>query len=441
MIWIYLSNHILEGFGVYAYLFLQYPHNRNPWIDRIIVTLLYSVLFAIYQAHNLNLNILSMLLLFIPVFYFLIGYSIRNAFNDSLICFALIDISELLVESATYLFRPNTDFQYNEASSLLYAALSIKIVFFILLFTFIYIQRKSKKYISSFHNSNHITISLFALVLSLIALQNLGFISSLGKNQIFWIYIVIMVLIAFSIIVIILTEHMQKEHAILQKTKEYLQQKEIDESYSHLIKQLDQEQKILIHDYKNHLIEIESLISKQSYAEAQIHIKELTESNALNGGEVLTDNHALSILLSRYKSICNEQGIRFSLDTKDSHLSYLSPADVTSLFCNLMDNAIDACSIVDSPDITLRIGTDTIRNMDIIIITNTCVSHPEFEPNGLLATIKEDKLRHGFGMQSIQRVVDKYKGTLDAQYSEEDSLFQITINLYPGEKNNGYINL
>ena len=106
-----------------------------------------------------------------------------------------------------------------------------------------------------------------------------------------------------------------------------------------------------------------------------------------------------------------------------------------------MDNAIDACSIVDSPDITLRIGTDTIRNMDIIIITNTCVSHPKFEPNGLLATIKEDKLRHGFGMQSIQRVVDKYKGTLDAQYSEEDSLFQITINLYPGEKNNGYINL
>ena len=124
-----------------------------------------------------------------------------------------------------------------------------------------------------------------------------------------------------------------------------------------------------------------------------------------------------------------------------THTCSTSPADVTSLFCNLMDNAIDACSIVDSPNITLRIGTDTVSNMDIITITNTCRSHPKFESNGLLATTKNNKLRHGFGMQSIQRVVDKYKRTLDAQYSEEDSLFQITINLYPGEKNNGYINL
>lgn len=262
MIWIYISNHILEGIGVYAYLFLQYTHKRNPWKDRGIVFLLYTVLFAIYQFHNLNLNIISMLLLFIPIFYYLTGNSFRNAINDSLLCFTLIDISELLVESATYLFRAGAKFEYNNISSLLTATLLIKATYYVLLIAFIYVKRKSKNYISSFHKSKHITISLFALVLSLIALQNLGFMSSLGKSQIFWVYVIIMVMIIFSIIVIILTGHMQKEHEILQKTKESLQQMEIDESYSHLIKQLDQEQKILIHDYKNHLIEIGTLISK-----------------------------------------------------------------------------------------------------------------------------------------------------------------------------------
>lgn len=299
--------------------------------------------------------------------------------------------------------------------------------------TFTLTEFRFNKYLNFFHNSNHITVSLIALALSLVALQNLGFISSLDNDQVFWIYIVIGALILFSILVIFLTAYMQKEHETLQKTKENLQQMEIDESYSHLINQLDLEQKILIHDYKNHLLEINALISKKDYEAAQNHINEITKSAALTSGEILTDNHALSVLLSRYKVICSDQHIMFSLDTKSSHLYYLTPADVTSLFCNLIDNAIDACVLADSPAITLRIGSDAVRKMDIITITNTCVSCPKFESNGFLSTTKEDKLRHGFGMQSIKRVVNKYKGSLDTLFMEEDSLFQITINLYQEE--------
>ena len=431
MIYIYIFNHISKAIGVYLFFFLQYKHRHNPWIDRFMLLIVYSVLFAVYQFHNINLNVLFMLVLFIPLFQFYNNDTWRKTVNNTLLVFALIYLSELFVESGFYFFRPDTKFEYDNSYELLFAAILIKIVYFIMMFILVYIRRRFADHFSTFHKSNIITISLIAFNLSLFALESLGFISSVNTSQVFWVYVVIISLLLLSVTIILITVHLQKEQTNLRKLQDTLQKKEIDESYTHIIKQLDHDQKILIHDYKNHLLEISALISDKAYDNVQKYIQELTHSDALSRGEVLTDNHALSVLFSRYREICKEKNISFSLDTKDSHLFYLSPSDTSSLFCNLMDNAIDACITADSPTITLRIGTDTLRNMDIISITNTCVTHPTFESNGFLATTKNDKLRHGFGMQSIQRVVDRYGGTLDTQYYKDDSLFQITISLYP----------
>ena len=100
------------------------------------------------------------------------------------------------------------------------------------------------------------------------------------------------------------------------------------------------------------------------------------------------------------------------------------------MFCNLFDNAIEACHLAEKPVLTLRICTDKERKMNLISITNTCKDQPIFDKNGFLATIKADKMRHGFGMQSIKRVVERYNGVIEPKYIKEESLFQVSICLY-----------
>lgn len=430
----YILNHIMEAVGVYCFLFFQYPHKRKIWKDWAILLLCYTILYGIYEFQSLNLNIISMLLLYVPLFRFLTGNSWRNSLNDSLIIFSIIDFSELLVEISTYLFKEQTEFEYSNISDFLLASLKVKIVYAILLASIIPILKKVRKKTPVFHDSNYITVSLCVLTLSLIAMQNLGFSTILQSNHIPWIYIILISFIVFSVVEIILTIHLQKVYEQLIDAQSTLQRREVDKNYTALVTQLDQEQKVLIHDFKNHLQTISSLISTKSFDEVQALIKELTRSSAVSTGIVLTKNRALSVLLARYKDLCSEQGVYMNIDVKNADLTYLTPTDITSLFANLIDNSIEACANATQPYLSLQIQTDHSRAMDIITIINTCTVNPLTKDHELTTTTKEDKLRHGFGMKSIQRVVDRYHGTMDLQYIEEDLLFQVTICLYQTEE-------
>ncbi|MCI9559628.1 MAG: ATP-binding protein [Lachnospiraceae bacterium] len=41
---------------------------------------------------------------------------------------------------------------------------------------------------------------------------------------------------------------------------------------------------------------------------------------------------------------------------------------------------------------------------------------------------KEDKTRHGWGMQSVKAALEKYNGTMKCQFSETE--FKITVMLF-----------
>ncbi|MCR4839024.1 MAG: GHKL domain-containing protein [Eubacterium sp.] len=435
MTFAYILNHILEAVGVYAFLFLQYPHKRKAWKDWLIILSSYIVLYGIYQFQNLNLNIASMLILYVPLFHYLTSNSWRASFNDALIIFSIIDLSELIVEISSYLFQKDTAFEYGSFSDFIFASLKVKALFVLLLLCLIPVIKNIRKKTPMFHESNFITVSLCLLTMSLIAIQNLGFSTILQSNHLPWIYVLLMAFVVFSVVEIILTVHLQKEHSQLMDVQSALQRKEDDKNYTALVTQLDQEQKVLIHDFKKHLQTISSLVSNRSYNEAQALIEELTSTRALSAGSVLTRNRTLSVLLARYKEFCGEQNIDFVIDVKNANLAYLSPTDVTSLFANLIDNAIEACKASDRAYISLQVHADHSRSLDIISIINTCATNPTFDRNGFLSTNKADKARHGFGIKSIQRVIDHYHGTMDLQYTAEDSLFQITICLYSEVQN------
>ena len=100
------------------------------------------------------------------------------------------------------------------------------------------------------------------------------------------------------------------------------------------------------------------------------------------------------------------------------------------LIGNAVDNAIEACEkIADDkhPEIMVRIHTLLGR----IIIS---VSNPTVEERGsdvALKSSKHDANGHGFGLNSIRSIVDKYDGTLTIKWQDYCFIIEIGLSNHP----------
>ncbi|MFQ7393877.1 MAG: GHKL domain-containing protein [Lachnospira eligens] len=66
--------------------------------------------------------------------------------------------------------------------------------------------------------------------------------------------------------------------------------------------------------------------------------------------------------------------ISFEADIRANTLEYLPAQDFTSIFCNLLDNAIDASLSCDEPYIDCNVSLIRGGNADLISIANSCKS-------------------------------------------------------------------
>ena len=123
-----------------------------------------------------------------------------------------------------------------------------------------------------------------------------------------------------------------------------------------------------------------------------------------------------------------DKNITFITDIRSKTVSFISPDDCTSLFCNLLDNAYEAACKTDDGHITLKICSDTSDKLTIMVnVVNSCNGNP-FDSHGKLKTSKKDTISHGYGLKSIERVVNKYNGFIDMYYDENDSTFHTLIS-------------
>lgn len=430
MAYIHLLNCILEAVSVYIFIFCRYRHKRAFWKDIVITTLFYSLYFGIYRFGNLNLYMFFAFMMYFFMILLFADVRINRALNEALICFLFAAISEVIAQSAMYALKSYISSRYTRTDEVTLNMIITRLCFFALVLAFVKTADHIEKKVPVFLDSGVVTISLTALALAFAAVQNTGIISVFHDEKIIWVYVVIGIILVFGVFSIILIGRVQREQRNVYVMREEMLRDQNEKSYSRLLSRFDHEQRLVIHDYKKHLGTVESLLEEKAYDEARLYLSDVIRAGNSVGEIIKTDNHTLSVLLSRYSILCKEQGIDFSADTVNARLYYMTSVDVTSLFGNLLDNAMDAAVKAVHPLVTIRIGHDLTRGIDVINISNTCSGSPHFDKKGFLRTTKKDRKQHGFGMESIKRVVDRYNGTVTIRYMENDSIFQVAISLY-----------
>lgn len=198
-----------------------------------------------------------------------------------------------------------------------------------------------------------------------------------------------------------------------------------DEYYHSLEKQQDQIRKIR-HEMNHHFQMLYTCLDQENPVEAKKYLETLLEQTKSTGGRKFCQNQVLNAIFNdRYSRLLeNKVDTHFNISI-DTRLG-INVMDLGILFANALDNALEA---------SLKI-TDTDRRKVVLqtrcengIFSFRLYNHKMneiFTSKGKILTDKPDKRNHGYGLETIQDLVDKYHGTLEITHSEQD----FTLFLY-----------
>ena len=174
---------------------------------------------------------------------------------------------------------------------------------------------------------------------------------------------------------------------------------------------------------------IASLNEQNAPDKVNAYINELLLSSDFKESARICDNELLNAIMARYRRQCTEQGISFTADIRSGVLHFLPDSDLTSLFCNLLDNAMEAAGKVH--DAYIEVNGSKRENTPFVLITvvNSCRVNPFKNDAADPATTKADKRSHGFGLKSIRKICEKYHGDIQMYYNDATLTFHTVITL------------
>lgn len=138
-----------------------------------------------------------------------------------------------------------------------------------------------------------------------------------------------------------------------------------------------------------------------------------------------TGNKVLDIILTTKNLQCQKQHISLTCVADGTELDFMHPMDISALFGNALDNAIESVSKITDPDKRL-IHVSVARQKDFlrIRIENCFEGSIRFE-NGMPLTDKKDRGIHGYGTKSIRRIAEQYNGSMTI--ATRDDWFELRV--------------
>lgn len=138
-----------------------------------------------------------------------------------------------------------------------------------------------------------------------------------------------------------------------------------------------------------------------------------------------TGNKILDTILTGKSLYCQQNDIKLTVVADGSLVNFMDIMDISSLFGNALDNAIESVGAIHDKDKRLiHLTISQNKGFVRIRIENCYGGELDFE-NGLPQTTKKDRNYHGYGLKSIRSTVHKYNGsvTIDAR----DGWFELRI--------------
>jgi sensor histidine kinase YesM len=184
----------------------------------------------------------------------------------------------------------------------------------------------------------------------------------------------------------------------------------------------------LRHDARHHILFIKTMIEEKNYDKALEYIRQFNEHEINKTIPTLCENFTADSIIKYYMSIAQEKDIEFKTQLTIPEDININNLDLCIVLGNCLENAIDACDrIIDQRKKYIYFQSKILGSHIVFKITNSFNGEILSFNKGLIST-KENR-GHGIGLANVQNTVNKYKGSLDFKYSDDEFNVDIVMNI------------
>lgn len=187
-----------------------------------------------------------------------------------------------------------------------------------------------------------------------------------------------------------------------------------------------EKQRRKMHDYKNQLRTIQTMLKSKDVQSALTFAEKLTESISVDTSAINTNHPVVNAVLNQKFYSAQEKNIPMVLQLGDLHEIKLKEEEVVILLSNLLDNAIRECERI------INIGNKAVIHLKLVYedekmilsIKNPVLEKVEIIDN---TVCKNQSGEHGIGLLNVKSVVEKYDGGLVILCDEKEFLVVVML--------------
>lgn len=417
--WAIVFFEIFGTYIVYKFMGVFFDTRRTSGKIEFIS---YAVYYIVGTILFIYVNIPFVLLTYNLVSFVALSYNYESTLRNRILSALFILLILACAETIVGVLSGYLDFSLfaiNKYSSIygIVAARIIAYAIFLIINNFKNIKRGERVPISNWFSIALIPVSSLFIILLLFQARNISGLQVM-------VGVVLIILINFStfylydVITVALSDKMQNL-LVMEQNKYYDKQLE-------MIKTSLQTTSAIRHDLKNHMFSIRSLIESGDTKEALNYISEIMDDIGTGKDRSATGNTVIDSIINFKLQEAEQRGIKTNLDLKIPEKLEIPSFDITVILGNLLDNAIKAVNKVkEDPFINLKIKYDKGR---LMIKTDNPYEGEIIEENGTFLTTKDDKENHGIGLQSVKKVIQKYDGIMNIDYT--NNIFSVSLLMY-----------
>ena len=393
----------------------KYEINRDRFLFRVFIIILCMIAkMAVVFFRIPPLNLLSSCVMVFLVTKLLHKCSYRTAFIYSAVFIMLFMAADTLGILITSLMQDTTISITIRETALIFKRHFIDWILQIVFARIVSILIKP-----DYHKSSKWHEVTFFILLTCFEIAIFAYVSYIIQDYPGRTFIILMMAGFFiiNLYIMYILQRISHSRNIEQKLQLMQQQEQLQmQMYTELQKKYDLSRSVA-HDIDRHIHSLKTLIQQASMQNAERYLSDLHSTAVRLHPTIRNQNPMLGIILNILSERCERKEIKLNLDIEDFSLSFMSDMDITTIFSNIFDNAVEACMKVPADKRQIHV---TLRNKLGLIILRTVNSY---------ADSHTDKIAYhqGIGLSNVRKMVEQYGGVLDIQHN--GAVFEAAVTI------------
>nr|WP_319488912.1 GHKL domain-containing protein [uncultured Caproiciproducens sp.] len=407
---------------------MYHPHYLNKMVEAVTGILFSIVWFFITMNSVPILNFLYLLVASCLVGFFIYDAKHLSEVNQIVILIVSYAGCDAVTSSFLSIITKSAIPLYSNNSILLLLNVILLQVLMIVVYKLLIVFFKKQK-LAYLFKRQFIFLTIFP-ILNIVVIYIITILAAYKVDRItahFTIMVMAIISAILNITAVYFFEYVSKSDRL--ENEILLIQQRMDMQYNYyqqLDLEYDNSQKIM-HDIKNHIEIIERLYRTEQNEKGLEYTKKITKIINEQGMKFKSDNRILNIIVNEKIKVCETHKIVFTYSVENLDLDFLDEIDVTAIFANLLDNAIESCEKITSGNRFIELRIYQFNKMIIINLINSVEIVPIKNGGAFVSSKKNHK---AIGLSNVKRTVNKYNGDLNIEI--EQNKFSVSI-MFPIE--------